>query len=104
MCLDGVVQNILSSDSSDLSKLRADGILLTQEAVQAMQAANHILMSGGRREKAKRLFDHAIKLCPRSPDAWIHMGSYLEFYEQNLVEVRTVFGQVKIYCLNKIGC
>ena len=36
----------ISSSHLHVSRLKPDGSLLTQEAVQAMQAANHLLMQG----------------------------------------------------------
>ena len=87
---DHATKSAISTSHLHVSKLKPDGSLLTQEAVQAMQAANHILMSGSKREKAKKLLNHAVKLCPRSPDVWIQLGNYWEFYERNIIEVRSV--------------
>ena len=70
-----------------VSKLQADGNVLTVEALQALQAAKHVLTTGGKREKAKKLLNHAAKLCPESPDVWLQFGKFLEIYEQNLIEV-----------------
>jgi len=56
------------------------------EALSALSAAI-LLQSKGNKEKARKLFRHALAMCPKHPKILIHYGEFLESLEGQILQV-----------------
>ncbi len=57
------------------------------EALSSLTAAV-LLQSKGNKEKAQKLFRHALALCPKHPKILNHYGEFLETSEGRILQVK----------------
>jgi Tfp pilus assembly protein PilF len=64
------------------------------EALSSLSAAI-VLQKKGNKEKAKKLFRHAMAMCPKHPKILNHYGEFLESDEGQILQVSNQLPNVK---------